>query len=62
VNVWPARFRSKRTSVEDDERPGKPLHDNLSAAFSGDLKRNPHPSCREIAKGCSFQELQFYRL
>jgi hypothetical protein len=36
--------------VEDDERPGRPSSDSLSDAISGYLNRNPHASCREIAK------------
>jgi hypothetical protein len=54
VDAWLARFRSRRTSVEDDERlgrPGKPSRNDSSAAISDYLKRNPHASCREIAKG-----------
>jgi hypothetical protein len=36
--------------VEDDERPGRLSSDSLSDAISGYLNRNPHASCREIAK------------
>jgi hypothetical protein len=47
---WAARFWNGRTSVEDDERPGRPSSDGLSDAVSDYLNRNPHASCREIAK------------
>jgi hypothetical protein len=50
VDTWAARFRSGRTSVENDDRPGRPSSDSLSAAVSGYLNRNPHASCRDIAK------------
>jgi hypothetical protein len=50
VDTWAARFRSGRTSVEDDDRSGRPSSANLSTAISGYLNRNPHASCREIAK------------
>jgi DNA-binding transcriptional regulator YhcF (GntR family) len=36
--------------VEDDTRPGRPFRDDFLAIVSGDLERNPCPSCREIAK------------
>jgi hypothetical protein len=50
VDTLAARFRSGRTSMEDDDRSGKPPSANLSAAVSGYLNRNSHASCREIAK------------
>jgi hypothetical protein len=50
VDTWATRFRSGRTSVEDDDRSGRPSSANLSAAVSGYLNRNPHASCLEIAK------------
>jgi hypothetical protein len=50
VDTWAARFQSGRTSVEDDERSGRSSSDSLSDAVSGYLNRNPHASCREIAK------------
>jgi hypothetical protein len=50
MDTCAARFRSRRTSVEDDDKPGKPSRDDFSVAFSSYLKRNPHASCREIAK------------
>jgi hypothetical protein len=50
VDAWPTRFQSKRTSVEDDERPGRPSRDDFSVAIFDYLKRNPHASCHEIAK------------
>jgi hypothetical protein len=34
VDIWIARFRSGRTSVEDDERPGRSSSDSLSDALS----------------------------
>jgi hypothetical protein len=51
VDTWGARFRNGRTSVEDDDRPGRPFRDDFSAALSGYLETNPHASCREIVKG-----------
>jgi hypothetical protein len=50
VDTWTARFWSRRTLVEDDNRPGRPSSDSLSAAVSGCLNINPHASCRDIAK------------
>jgi hypothetical protein len=50
VAMWVARFRSRRTLVEDDERPGSPSSDSLSDAISDYLTGNPHASCREMAK------------
>jgi hypothetical protein len=50
VDMWTARFRSGRISVEDDERPGRLFSDSLSDAVSGYLNRNPHASCRETVK------------
>jgi hypothetical protein len=50
VNTWAARFRNGKTSVEDDDKPGRPSRDDFSAAVSGHLERNPHASCREISK------------
>jgi hypothetical protein len=50
VDTWAARFRSGRTSVQDDEPPGRPFSDSLFDAVSGYLSRNLHGSCREIAK------------
>jgi transposase len=50
VDRWAARFRSDTTSVEDDDRSGRPSSANFSAAVSGYFNRNPHASCREIAK------------
>jgi hypothetical protein len=49
VDTWAARFRNRITSVEDDERPGRPCSDSLSDAISGYLNKNPHTSCRKIA-------------
>jgi hypothetical protein len=51
VCTWTARFRSKKTSVEDDERPGRPSCDDFSSAISDYLERNPYASCHDIAKG-----------
>jgi hypothetical protein len=50
VDMWAARFRSGRTSVEGDERLGRPSSDSLSDAISDYLNRNPYASCRKIAK------------
>jgi hypothetical protein len=50
MDTWAIRFRSGRTSVEDDERPGRPSSDSLPDAVSGCLNRNPHASYRKIAK------------
>jgi hypothetical protein len=50
VDMLAARFRSGRTSIEDDERPGRPSSDRLSDIVSGYLNGNPDPFCREIAK------------
>jgi hypothetical protein len=50
VNTWAAHFRSGRTFVEDDDRPGRASCDDFSAAIAGHLERNPHASCHEIAK------------
>jgi hypothetical protein len=60
VDTWAGRFQSGRTSVEDDERPGRPSSDSLSDAFSDYLNRNPHASCREIANDLFIPRLQFY--
>jgi hypothetical protein len=45
-----ARFWNERTSVEDDDRPGRPSSDSLPATVSGYLNRNLYASCRDIAK------------
>jgi hypothetical protein len=45
-----ALFQSGKTSVKDDERPGRPSRDDFSAGISGYLERNPHASCCKIAK------------
>jgi hypothetical protein len=50
VEMWTIRFRSGRTSVEDDDTRGRPSGDVFAAAVSGYLIRNLHASCREIAK------------
>jgi hypothetical protein len=50
VDTWTVRFRSGKTSVEDDEQPGRPSSDSLLDAGSGYLNKNPHASCREITK------------
>jgi hypothetical protein len=50
MDRWASRFRSGRTSVENDERAGRPSSDCLSSAVSSDLNRNTHGSCREIVK------------
>jgi transposase len=50
VDTWAARFRSGRISVEDNDRSGRSSSANFPAAVSGYLNRNPHTSCREIAK------------
>jgi hypothetical protein len=50
VDTWTARFRSGRTYVEDDDKPGRPFCNDFSATVSGYLERNPHASYREIAK------------
>jgi hypothetical protein len=50
VGTWAAHFRSGRTSVEDDERPGRPSSDSLSDIVSDYLNRNSQASRQEIAK------------
>jgi hypothetical protein len=50
VDMWATRFRSRKTSVEDDDRPGRSSRDDFSAAISGHLERNPHASYCEIAE------------
>jgi hypothetical protein len=50
VDVWAGRFWSGRTSVEDDDRPGRLSRDDFSAIVPGHLERNPHISCHEISK------------
>jgi hypothetical protein len=50
VDMWAARFRSGRTSVEDDDKPGRPSRDDFSTTVSDYLERNPHALCGEIAK------------
>jgi hypothetical protein len=50
VDMWAGRFGNGRTSVEDDDRPGRPSRDDFPAAVSGYLERNLHVSCHEIAK------------
>jgi hypothetical protein len=50
VYTWAARFRSGRTSVEGDDKPGGLSFNALSAAVSSYLENNLTASCREIAK------------
>jgi hypothetical protein len=50
VDPWVTRFRSGRTSVEDDDRSGRPCRDDFSAAVSGYVERNPQASCHESTK------------
>jgi hypothetical protein len=50
VDTWAAHFRSGRTSVEDDEKPGRSSRDDFSAVVSGYLERSLYASCREITK------------
>jgi hypothetical protein len=50
VDTWAGRFRSERTSVEEDDRRARPSHYDFSAAISSYLERNPHISCRKIPK------------
>jgi hypothetical protein len=50
VETSPPRFRSGRTSVEDDDRSGRLSTDSLSDAVSFYLNRNPQALCQEIAK------------
>jgi hypothetical protein len=45
-----ARFRSEGISVEDDDGPERRSRGDFSVAISGYSERNPHASCREIAK------------
>jgi transposase len=62
VDTWVARFRSGRTSVEDDGRSGRPSRDDFSAAISGHLERNSHASCREIAKNLFVPKITISRV
>jgi hypothetical protein len=50
VKKWAARFRASRETVEDDERPGRPPHNDLGDAVLKFLEKQPHSSCREISK------------
>jgi hypothetical protein len=50
VYTWTVCFRSRRISVEDDDRLGRQSRDDLSVAVSRYLERNPHASCHEIAE------------
>jgi hypothetical protein len=56
VDRWVASFRRRRTSVEDDDTPGRPSRDNFSAAISGYSEGNSHASCCEIAKDLFFRK------
>jgi hypothetical protein len=50
VDTWAAHFRSGRTSVEDDERPGRPSRDDFWAIVSDYWEKKLYTSCREIIK------------
>jgi hypothetical protein len=50
VDTWAVRFRSGKTSVEDDETLGNSSRNDFSGGASGYLKRNSHASCCEMAK------------
>jgi hypothetical protein len=48
--------------VEDDERPGRLFSDSLSDLVSYYLNRNPHASCREIAKDLFIPKTPIFRV
>jgi hypothetical protein len=50
VDTWSARFRKRKTSLEDDDKSGRPSRADFSAAISGHSERNPPASLPEIAK------------
>jgi hypothetical protein len=45
-----ARFRARRETAEDDERPGRHPHNDLGDAVLRFLEKQPHSSSCEISK------------
>jgi hypothetical protein len=54
LDTWAARFRSGRTFVKKDKKPGRPSRDDFSAADSGYLARNLHALYCKIVKELFF--------
>jgi hypothetical protein len=50
IEKWAARFRAGPETVEDDERPERPPHNDLDDAVLRFLERQPHSSSRKISK------------
>jgi hypothetical protein len=48
--------------MEGDERPGRPFGESLSDVISGDLNRNSHASCQEIAKDLFISKTMILRV
>jgi hypothetical protein len=50
LEKWAARFRAGRETVNDDERPGIPPHNDFGDAVLRFLEKQPHSSSREITE------------
>jgi hypothetical protein len=50
VEKWAARFRAGRKTVEEEERPGRPPHNDLGDVVLRFLEKQSDSSSRDISK------------